>query len=53
MLVKTTQLDPDNLTDLPMTELLYKNLDDDDKSGDLIFVAGSSKAAEYRLPRAI
>jgi uncharacterized SAM-binding protein YcdF (DUF218 family) len=53
VLIKISQLEPDNLTDLQMTELLYKNLDDDEKKGDLIFVPGSSKAVEYRLPKAI
>lgn len=53
MLIKISQLEPDKLSDLQMTELLYKNLDDDHKNGDLIFVPGSSKAVEYRLPKAI
>jgi uncharacterized SAM-binding protein YcdF (DUF218 family) len=53
MLIKISQLEPDKLTDLQMTELLYKNLDDDKKNGDLIFVPGSNKAVEYRLPKAI
>ncbi|WP_396020427.1 YdcF family protein [Bacillus sp. ISL-57] len=50
---KISQLEPDKLTDLQMTELLYKNLEDDDESGDVIFVPGSNKAVEYRLPKAI
>lgn len=53
MLIKISQLEPDKLTDLQITELLYKNLDDDYKNSDLIFVPGSSKAVEYRLPKAI
>ncbi|GAE32881.1 YdcF family protein [Halalkalibacter hemicellulosilyticus] len=53
MLIKISQIEPDKLTDLQMTELLYKNLEDDNRKGDLIFVPGSSKAVEYRLPKAI
>nr|WP_299095121.1 YdcF family protein [uncultured Metabacillus sp.] len=48
-----SQLEPDKLTDLQMTELLYKNLEDDNEKGDLFFVPGSNKAVEYRLPKAI
>lgn len=44
MLIKISQLDPSKLTDLQMTELLYKNIKDDNENGDLIFVPGSSKA---------
>lgn len=36
-----------------MTELLYTNLEDDNKNGDVIFVSGSNKAVEYRLLKAI
>jgi hypothetical protein len=53
MLIKISQLDPNELTDLQMTELLYQNIRDDQEKGDLIFVPGSSKAVEYRLPKAI
>jgi uncharacterized SAM-binding protein YcdF (DUF218 family) len=53
MLIKISQLEPNKLTDLQMTELLYKNIEDDKENGDLIFVPGSSKAVEYRLPKAI
>ena len=53
MLIKISQLDPQELTDLQMTELLYKGLEDDNENGDLIFVPGSNKSVEYRLPKAI
>lgn len=53
MLIKISQLESEKLTDLQMTELLYKNLEDDNEKGDLIFVPGSNKAVEYRLPKAI
>jgi uncharacterized SAM-binding protein YcdF (DUF218 family) len=53
MQIKISQLERDKLTDLQMTELLYKNIEDDYEIGDLIFVPGSSKAVEYRLPKAI
>lgn len=53
MLVKISQLESEKLTDLQMTELLFKNLEDDYEYGDLIFVPGSNKAVEYRLPKAI
>jgi hypothetical protein len=51
--MKISELLPEKLTDLQMTELLYKNLDDNHEQGDCIFVPGSSKAVEYRLPKAI
>jgi hypothetical protein len=44
MLIKISQLEPDKLPDLQMTELLYKNLVDDNENGDLIFVPRSNKA---------
>ena len=48
-----SHLRPESLTDLQMTELLYKRLEDDHEIGDCIFVPGSSKAVEYRLPKAV
>lgn len=36
-----------------MTNLLYADINDDFKKGDCIFVFGSSKAVQYRLPKAI
>lgn len=53
MLIKISQLDPTHLANLQMTELLYKNIEDDNETGDVIFVPGSSKAVNYRLPKAI
>ncbi|MDQ0350349.1 uncharacterized SAM-binding protein YcdF (DUF218 family) [Alkalibacillus filiformis] len=53
MLIKISQIEPDQLTDLQMTELLFENVEDDIENGDLIFVPGSSKAVQYRLPIAV
>ncbi|GAA0614240.1 hypothetical protein GCM10009001_34390 [Virgibacillus siamensis] len=41
------------LTDDRMRDLLFGGMKDDGKSGDCIFVAGSSKATTYRLPAAV
>jgi uncharacterized SAM-binding protein YcdF (DUF218 family) len=46
-------LDPEKLTDSQKTTLLFSGLEDDLKSGDCIFVVGSSKAVQYRLPKAV
>ncbi|MBM7600275.1 uncharacterized SAM-binding protein YcdF (DUF218 family) [Virgibacillus halotolerans] len=51
--MKISQLQPEQLSDRQRTELLFNNLDDNYKSGDCIFVPGSSRAVEYRLPKAI
>lgn len=51
--MKISELDPNNLTDVQMTTLLYKDIKDDLRKGDCIFVFGSSKALQYRLPKAI
>lgn len=53
MLINISQLEPNKLTDLQMTELIYKNLEDDNEIGECILVPGSNKAVEYRLPKAI
>lgn len=53
MHINISELDPENLTDSQMTKLLFHHLEDDYESGDVIFVPGSSKAVEYRLPKAI
>lgn len=53
MLINISQLEPNKLTDLQMTELIYKNLEDDNEIGDCILVPGSNKAVQYRLPKAI
>lgn len=51
--MKISQLQSEALSDQQKTALLFNHLDDDEKSGDCIFVPGSSKAVEYRLPKAI
>ncbi|MCG1023298.1 YdcF family protein [Sutcliffiella horikoshii] len=53
MKIPISRLDSSKLTDQQMTDLLFGNIKDDNKSGDCIFVAGSSKAVEYRLPPAV
>jgi hypothetical protein len=44
IVIKISQLEPDKPPDSHMTELLYKNLVDDNENGDLFLVPGSSKA---------
>ncbi|MGE6259730.1 YdcF family protein [Heyndrickxia sporothermodurans] len=51
--MKISELDENNLTDEMMTRLLYKNISDDKKNGECIFVPGSSKAVLHRLPKAV
>ncbi|AXI08637.1 YdcF family protein [Oceanobacillus sp. 143] len=51
--MKISEMEAEKLTDEQKTALLYKNIEDDQEKGDCIFVLGSSKAVEYRLPRAI
>jgi uncharacterized SAM-binding protein YcdF (DUF218 family) len=51
--MKISQLNPNKLTDEQMTNLLYLNISDDMEKGDCIFVPGSNKAVEYRLPKAV
>ncbi len=53
MNIPISKLDSSKLTDQQMTDLLFRNINDDNKSGECIFVAGSSKAVEFRLPKAI
>lgn len=53
MKTNISQLQPDKLSDSQLTDLLFKNLEDDNEVGDVIFVPGSSKAVIYRLPKAI
>ncbi len=48
-----SKLDSENLTDSQMTNLLFSGIEDDQQSGDCIFVVGSSMAVQYRLPKAI
>lgn len=51
--MKISQLQADQLTDDLKTKLLYENIEDDFKKGDCIIVFGSSKAVDYRLPKAV
>jgi len=48
-----SELDIEKLTDNQMSNLLFSDIEDDNKEGDCIFVVGSSKAIEYRLPKAV
>lgn len=47
-----SKLNHEQLTYEQMTHLLFSSIHDDQMKGDCIFVAGSSKAVKYRLPRA-
>ncbi|MBS4193572.1 YdcF family protein [Lederbergia citri] len=42
-----------DLTDELMSKLLYSDINDDLEKGDCIMVFGSSKAVQYRLPKAL
>lgn len=48
-----SKLDSENLTYDQMTNLLFSTIEDDSENGDCIFVVGSSKAIQYRLPKAV
>ncbi|WP_077325627.1 YdcF family protein [Virgibacillus siamensis] len=48
-----SSLDSEKLTDQQVSRLLYDGVEDDGRNGECIFVAGSSKAAQYRLPKAV
>lgn len=48
-----SKLESAKLTDHQMTSLLFKGIEDNKKDGDCIFVAGSSAAVLYRLPKAV
>ncbi|WP_156288543.1 YdcF family protein [Oceanobacillus salinisoli] len=48
-----SKLESENLTVQQMTNLLFTGIEDDKNTGDCIFVAGSSTAVHYRLPKAI
>ncbi|MCP3742029.1 YdcF family protein [Rossellomorea sp. BNER] len=48
-----SKLDVEKLTNNQMTKLLFSGIEDDNEKGDCIFVAGSSKAIQYRLPKAV
>jgi hypothetical protein len=48
-----SKLDGNQLTDAQMINLLFKGIEDAGETGDCIFVAGSSHAVKYRLPKAV
>ncbi|KAF0817887.1 hypothetical protein KIS4809_3405 [Bacillus sp. ZZV12-4809] len=51
--MKISEFSPSQLNEDDVTKLLYEGIEDNLQKGDFIFVPGSSKAAEYRLPEAI
>lgn len=51
--MKISEFSPSHLNEDDVTKLLYDGIEDNLQKGDLIFVPGSSKAAEYRLPEAV
>ncbi|MBW8349659.1 YdcF family protein [Bacillus sp. IITD106] len=51
--MKISEIKFDDLTDELMSKLLYSNIHDDLEKGDCIMVFGSSKAVQYRLPKAL
>ncbi|MGM0866620.1 MAG: hypothetical protein ACQEWF_18255 [Bacillota bacterium] len=48
-----SKLDFEKLTYNQMTNLLFSDIEDHKENGDCIFVVGSSKAIQYRLPKAV
>src|SRR5690625_3814039 len=48
-----SELDVEKLTDNQMSNLLFSDIEDDNEEGDCIFVVGSSKAIQYRLPKSV
>lgn len=48
-----SSLDIEKLTENQMCRMLFDGMEDDGESGECIFVAGSSKATKYRLPKAV
>jgi uncharacterized SAM-binding protein YcdF (DUF218 family) len=48
-----SNLEKERLTSKQIGSLLFSDIKDDLQHGDCIFVAGSSKAVKYRLPRAV
>ncbi|RDU37804.1 YdcF family protein [Neobacillus piezotolerans] len=48
-----SKLDAGTLTDSQLTNVLFGGIEDDGERGDCIFVAGSNKAVQYRLPKAV
>ena len=51
--MKISELNPDQLTDKQMADLLYNHVHDDMEKGDCILVFGSRLATKSRLPKAI
>ncbi len=51
--MKISELQANQLTDVQKTDFIFRNIKQDHKKGDVIFVPGSSKAVEYRLPKAV
>lgn len=51
--MKISEFPATQLTEEQMTDLLFKNIHDDHKKGDCIFVFGSSQAVRHRLPKAL
>ncbi|KON88365.1 hypothetical protein AF332_17180 [Sporosarcina globispora] len=51
--MKISEFSPSHFNEDDVSKLLYYGIEDNLQKGDLIFVPGSSKAAEYRLPEAI
>src|SRR5699024_8395257 len=48
-----SNIEVEKLSDTQLTKLLFSDIEDDKKQGDCIFVVGSSKATQYRLPKAV
>jgi uncharacterized SAM-binding protein YcdF (DUF218 family) len=48
-----SSLEMERLTSKQMANLLFSDIKDDQKHGDCILVVGSSKALQYRLPKAV
>ncbi|WP_449621074.1 YdcF family protein [Robertmurraya sp. Marseille-Q9965] len=48
-----SNIEVEQLTDAIITKLLFSDIEDDGANGNCIFVAGSSKATQSRLPRAL
>ncbi|OXS63841.1 DUF218 domain-containing protein [Bacillus sp. V-88] len=48
-----SNLENETLTSKQRGNLLFSDIQDDQQHGDCIFVAGSSKAVKYRLPKAV
>lgn len=51
--MKISELDPNQLSNETMTQLLFNGIGDDEKEADCIFVFGSSKSVQYRVPTEI